>query len=234
MRILTASLLAAAVAGSASANITQVVPPAYDGAQGTASFVGPMAIGARTYQLLISETQLTNLVGLELTGISWRLPANATIGWPASNLSYNNYDIYLSDSVDPSDRSLTFADNIVGTQTQVRSGALSVDAGDYTFGSSPNAFGPTIFFNTGYLYTGGNLLLELRHDGNGVASRAMDAIGTSTAGYGTDFSAAWQSGYDAVSGFQGNFAIVEFTAIPAPGAAALLGLGALVATRRRR
>jgi len=236
MRKVSIAMFTAVIAGAASGGqITQVVPGAYTNTPGTGVFLGPMTIGPRTYQMLLHEDMLTNLVGLELTGMSWRLPLSATTGWPASDIAYSNYDIYLSGSVDPSDRSLTFADNVVGTQTQVRSGALTIDADSFGFGGSPtNDFGPTVGFQSGYLYTGGNLLVEIRHEGNGFGSRALDALTTSTSGYGSMFSAAWQSSYTATTGLQGNFTIFQFTAIPTPGAAALLGMGALVAARRRR
>ena len=180
------------------------------------------------------ESLLTDLVGLELTGITFRLPTNATTPWPANDAFFSNYDIYLSGSVDPSQRSLTFADNIVGPQTQVRSGSLLMNAGSFPSGGSPTEFGPSIGFDSGYVYTGGNLLVEIRHNGNTVGSRSVDAITTGTSGYGTLFSAAWQSSYTATTGLQGNFSIIQFTAIPTPGAAAVLGLGALVGARRRR
>jgi len=131
---------------------------------------------------------------------------------------------------------LTFADNIVGTQTQVRSGPLSIGAGDYPSGGNPNDFGINIGFSN-YLYTGGNLLVELRHTGNGFGSRSVDAInatGGAGFGYGSLFSAAWSGSYDALTGMQGNFAITQFSAIPTPGAAGLLGLAGFAAMRRRR
>lgn len=213
----------------------QVVPSTYENTPGTTSFTGPHATGARTYQMLMHEDLLGDLVGKSITGISFRTPPNASSAWPATNISYANYDVYLSESVTPSARSLTFANNVVGSQTQVRSGPLAVAAGDYSFGGSPNDFGTPIDL-TGWIYTGGHLLVEIRHDGNTVSSRSVDAIGTSIAGYGTLFSAAWQSNYSATTGLQGNFSIVKFTTtqVPAPGAfvafAALLGC----AGRRRR
>ncbi|TVQ61519.1 MAG: hypothetical protein EA379_06175 [Phycisphaerales bacterium] len=236
MRLLSVSIMSAAIAGAAAAGpITQTVPLSAENAAGNSTFLGPLANSQRTYQLLVHESQLTNLVGLRLTGLSWRLPTAATIDWPAAIVEYANYDIYISDSVNPADRSLTFADNVVGTQTQVRSGALTIDENSYTSGSSPNAFGPTIDFGTEYLYTGGNLLVEIRHTGFTGTSRSVDAYSTSAAtGYGSLFSAAWTGNYEGVQGTQGNFSIFQFNAIPTPGAAALLGMGALVAARRRR
>jgi len=235
MKRLSAALIVACAAPAAVAGMNEfVVPPAYENTPGTTSFTGPLAVGGRTYQLLVHESLLTDLVGLEIDGLSWRLPANATAPWPATDTLYSNYDIYLSGSVAPSDRSLTFADNIVGTQTQVRSGPLSILAGDYPSGSSPNDWGAKIGFSSGYTYNGGHLLVEIRHNGSNTGSRANDAIGTAIAGYGTLFSAAWQSSYTATTGLQGNFSIFRFTAVPAPSAAGVLGLGLMAGLRRRR
>lgn len=235
-RLSTFAVVLAAGSTAYAGGPTQVVPNAFENVDGPSSFLGPHSSSARTYQLLIHESQLTGLVGLELTGLTWRSPDSASSDWPVSGVSYSNYDIYLSGSVDPADRSLNFADNIVGSQTQVRSGPLSIAAGEYPSGGSPNDFGTTIAFSN-YLYTGGNLLVELRHTGNGISSRSSDAInatGGEALGYGTLFSAAWRGDYTAIDGFQGNFAITQFTAIPTPGAAGLIGLAGLAAVRRRR
>jgi hypothetical protein len=194
----------------ASGAAAQVVPPAYSGAPGTGTFLGPLANAQRTYQWLIRADQLTALVGTELTGIRYRLPASATTAYPASQTTYNSYDIRLSDCVDPANRSLTFALNVVGSQTLVRSGPLVIPANSYTVGSSPNAFGPAILFDQPYTYTGGNLLVELRHNGPGSTSQSNDAIITSTPGYATEFSACWTGSYTGTSGSQGNFVILDF------------------------
>jgi hypothetical protein len=194
---------------------TQVVPPAYTNTPGTTAFIGPHANTARTNQLLIHSSQLSSLVGKRLTAISWRSLASATNTWPASDVTYTSYNIFLSGSVDPADRSFTFANNIVGPQTQVRSGVLFIPAGSYTFGSSPNAFGPEIEFNTPYLYTGGNLLIELRTSAFSGISRSVDAIGTAVSGYGTNFSACWKSSdTGTVGASQGNFSIVRISTAP--------------------
>ncbi len=224
------------VAGShaVAGEFTQVVPDAYTNTPGTGSFIGPMANGQRTNQFLIHESLLTGLVGQQLTAVSWRLGSGSTSDYPAQDFTFANYDIYLSGSVDPSERSSVFAENVVGERTQVRSGPLDVPAGSFTSGDSPNAFSFVINFDN-YTYTGGNLLLEIRHTGSGITSRALDALSSSTAGYGELFSALWASNYQAVdNGLQGNFVIPQFTAIPTPGAAGLLGLAGLAAMRRRR
>ncbi len=231
-----AAVTSVIVAGSGVASAQFVVPSAFENTAGNGSFIGPLANGQRTYQLLIHADALTNLVGLDLTGLSFRNGSGATSDFPPSDVTFSNYDIYLSGSVDPSARSLVFADNVVGPQTQVRSGSLTIGAGDYTSGGSPNAFGTSISFNSGWTYSGGNLLIEIRHTGSGITSRAVDAI-TSTnaaAGYGTLFSAAWASNYAGTEGLQGNFSIMRIDAVPAPGGLAVLGLGMLGVARRRR
>ncbi len=188
-----------------------VMPPDYTSTPGPGTFTGPLTNTARTYQLLINSSLLTSLVGKELLAISFRLPTSATATWPTSETIYNNYDVYLSGSVAPADRSLTFASNVVGTQVKVRYGSLTIPANAYPYGSTPNDFGPPILFNTPYLYNGGHLLIEIRHDGSAGTSRTNDAITTSTSGYGTLFSGCWGSGYTATTGSQGNFSIVRLT-----------------------
>ena len=189
---------------------TNVIPNAYAMINGTAAFTGPIASTPRTYQQLISENQLTNMVGSIITGITWRLPSNATTDWPGVETVISSYDVYLSQSVPPSQRNLTFALNVVGTQTQVRSGSWTIPFGSFRSGGSPNDFGYVVNFTTPYMYTGGHLLVEIRHTGfTGATSRSVDGIGTSVSGYGTDFSACWGSGNTATSGSQGNFSVLN-------------------------
>lgn len=232
---ITAMLGGALIAPAAAASIQHhVVPGDYANTPGDTNFTGPMTFGERTNQMLIHESLLTDLVGRQLTGLSFRLPANANSPWPAQDLTYSFYDVYLSGSVAPADRSFTYAENIVGDQTQVRSGGLTVPMSSYGFGGSPNDFGSEISFDSGWAYNGGHLLVEIRHSGNDVSSRSVDAINTNSPGYGTLFSALWTGDADATTGLQGRFSIMQFTSVPAPGALALLGLAGLCGTRRRR
>ncbi len=226
--------LIAATSGLAAAQ--HVVPSAFAGG-GNGSFIGPLANGARTYQLLIHADMMAGMTGQELTGLAFRNGSGATSDWPPSDVTFANYDIFLSGSVNPADRSLVFADNVVGPQTQVRSGSLTIAAGDYSSGNSPNEFGSYIGFGSGWVYEGGNLLIEIRHSGSGMTSRAVDAVTASSgpaSGYGTLFSAVWQSGYASTDGLQGNFAVTQLRVVPAPAGMAVMGLGLLAAGRRRR
>lgn len=190
---------------------TKVIPPDYTTTAGTGVFTGPLSTTARTYQLLIHESLLTDLLNKEIHSIAWRLPTSATANWPAADFTFSDYDIYLGTSVPPADRSFTFADNRVGPQTQVRSGSLLVRQNEYTFGNVPNDFGPEIAFNNLWLYQGGHLLIEIRHQGFTGTSRSNDALTTSTTGYLNLFSACWTGSYTGTSGVQGNFSIVNLT-----------------------
>ena len=119
----------------------------------------------------------------------------------------------------PANRSLTFANNVVGPQKLVRSGPLTIPANSYGFGSTPNPFGPIIAFQSGYYYGGGNLLIELRHNGFTGTSRSIDAI-LATNGppgvYAQQVSACWTGSYTGTSGSQGNFGVLQLTSEPDP------------------
>ncbi len=213
MTTTTRAFLLALLAGAAPTLADDVVMPLdYAAAAGTHTFLGPLSSSERTYQLLIHADQLTGLVGGEITGLAFRSTSGATSAWPTAETTYAAFDIYLSPSVEPANRSFTFGENVAGTQVQVRSGPLVIPVGTYTSGGSPNEFGPTIEFTQGYTYTGGHLLVELRHPVSDGNSRSVDAIGAAIPGYGTQFSACWAGGYTATTGgLQGNFAVTRFT-----------------------
>lgn len=195
--------------------IYHVVPPDYTNTPGNNSFLSQFATSARTYQVLLHESLLAPILNQQIYAVSWRLPTAATANWPATDVTFANYDFYLGQSVDPANMSLTdFSTNFVGPKKQVRSGSLTVPANSYTFGNTPNNWGPEMTFivDSIYVYTGGHLLIELRHDGFSGTGRSLDALGTTTTGYGTLFRACWGSGYTANSGSQGNFSIVRITA----------------------
>lgn len=187
------------------AQTTLVVPDSNEGS----AFIGPFGNSARQIQLLIDDTLLTSLVGKNLTSISFRLPASTIESWPPTALNMSAFNVFLSDSVEPAARQLDFAANVVGTQTQVRSGNLPIPAGALTVGSNPNNFSFKITFTNAWQYNGGNLLIEIRHSGTGISSRTVQASSTSSAGYGTLYSALWQSTGNVL---QGNFCQVEITA----------------------
>jgi Secretion system C-terminal sorting domain len=194
--------------------IYQTIPEEYDSIAGDATFLGPLYSGERTYQLLIREDLLTNFVGKEIESLSWRLPVEITSNWPSSEATVTNYDLWLSGSVNPADMSTTdFSSNVVGTQRHVKSGSLIIPTNSYPGGGDPNDWGPEITFDSLYLYTGGNLLIELSLTGiTGTTDQSVDAVFFTDPSFGTLFSACWGDGYNANSGFMGNFAIIHLKA----------------------
>ncbi len=192
----------------------KVVPSNYSAVTGTNSFEGPFYSAQITYQLLIAASELTQLVNKNLISISFRNPINSTTSWPQNETTFNNYDIYLGNAVNPADRTLVFAQNAIGLITLVRTGNLIVPINAITSGSNPNSFSYDIDFTTPYYYSGGNLLVEIRHFGTSGFSRRVDAVNTEVPGYGTLFSAMWYpSNVTSINNaFEDSFSIVNFKA----------------------
>lgn len=211
MLSMLAMAMPACVLAGDTGNIDVVVPNSAETGGGTGVFLGPLVNSGRIYQLLVHEDQLATLVGKRIVGLSWRLPGSATGDWPANPVEYADYRIFLSEGVAPNQRSLVFADNIVGAQTQVRDGPLAIATGAYPSGQAINPFGPPITVD-GWDYAGGHVLVELRHGGFEGTSRAVDAFTASSTGYGSQFSAVWSSNAAATEGLQGNFTVVRFSA----------------------
>ncbi|MEZ6232656.1 MAG: GC-type dockerin domain-anchored protein [Phycisphaerales bacterium] len=207
-----AALSVVLAAGSAALGI--VVPNDREFVAGNGGFLSPLASSARSYQMLIHADELTAIVGQDIDGLAFRLLPSASAPWPAAETVYPNYDIYLSDCVDPSLRSTTFAFNVVGPQTQVRSGSLTIPAGTMPAGGSPNGFGFVIDFTSSYTYTGGNLLIEIRHDGSNGSNTSTDAVTASSgpgSGYGVRFGGSWGSGYASGGENNANFAVIDLS-----------------------
>jgi hypothetical protein len=195
--------------------IYHVVPPDYTNAPGNGAFLSQFATSARTYQLLMHESLLAPILNQQIYAVSWRLPQSASSNWPSADVTFTDYEFYLGQGVDPADMDrMNFSSNFIGPKKQVRDGSLLVTANSYTFGNTPNDWGPEVTFivDSIYIYTGGNLLVELRHTGFSGTSRSVDALTTSTPGYGTIFRTCWGSGFAADSGAYGNFSIVRINA----------------------
>src|SRR5262245_48565353 len=159
-----------------------VVPAPFETTEGASSQFSSLTSGERTLQFVYDSTQLGGLTaGTMISGLAFRLDS-AFFGWPAGSRTWSSYNIQLSKSLnDPGALSLTFANNIGGDVVIVRSGSLTLSAGSFSAGGTPNDFGPVISFTTSYLYTGGDLLITIRHTGNGVDAGSVDAI-TNVAG----------------------------------------------------
>jgi hypothetical protein len=121
---------------------------------------------AWTFQWVYSASQLTSVVGDQITAIGFRLPAGAST--IASALNYTEFNLQLGTSLNaPGSLSTSFAANQGPDTTTVLSGPLSIPGGSFVGGSNPNSFFD-IFFSVPFTYEGGDLLFTLRHDDPGV------------------------------------------------------------------
>lgn len=195
---------------------------------------------SRLYQSVISANQLTSLVGQNILGLAWRLDSDA-VEWPVIGGTIAEFDIRIGEGVDPSETSMTFSENFTNGSTLVRSGALTISPGEFSVGGSPNAWGPTIYFDTPYVYMGGNLTVEYRFTGMplGAGQARLDASAEGEEGFMSDYAAVWNWGGASTSWLapDENRAIVtQFSAspVPEPATLAALGIGGVALFSRRR
>jgi hypothetical protein len=238
MRIIYTVALAT-LAATASAQYV-VAPNAYAATAGNAglnTFIRDVN-APRSGQLMIAASQLGTInAGDQITGISFRLWTGATIAYPGA--TYAQYDVFVGKSVDLAARSTTYAANVDGALTQVRSGPLTFNPNAFTVGGTPNAWGQEITFSTPYVYGGGPLLIEIRHGGSNITNPTntfLDALTTATVGYGIDFASITAADTNATVGAAASFTITRLSVapVPEPASMAALGLGLAAFARRRR
>lgn len=154
------SLMALLVTASLSwGQSTIVAPSALNGVEGAGFYIynGPI-----TFQQVMAPSQLLGLqVGDVITGMQLRLDST----WLASAASSNtNFDVSIGPSnFAPGSLTSSVAGNQGAGTVLARSGSIDFPLNSFSFGSSPNSFGPLIPFTTNYTYTGGNLLLTISH-----------------------------------------------------------------------
>jgi hypothetical protein len=238
MRFRTRSLMAVVMAfgltSIVSAQVHVVAPNFYTNAEGPGSSSVPIHIQNNpwTFQLIINQSQLSGLVGTQITGIAYRHSAVMGGGYPLVTTTWSNYVVRLGESVAPSAATTTFSNNFTAGSTEVRSGAFTVgpNAWPNNGAPGPNPWGPTIEFDTPFLYTGGHLAMLITHPGSdnpNIGNALIDTTGMASPGLGTDFSYFAATGFDSLSGGASNFMpIVRFTGIPSvpePGTCLLVG-----------
>lgn len=231
--------------GIASASNAQVVVPnsqagTASGTSGLNTFIRD--VGApRTGQLLISSSQLGGInIGDTITGISFRMYANNTTGFPASAATYADYEIRIGVGVAMGTQTTTFATNFASPPTLVRDGPLTITPFMFPAGNTapnPTPFAsPTPFeFQTPYVYTGGNLLIELTHTGSDITNPAGSFLQTVPSDVNNYWSATATT-FQATTGTAAAFTVaqVNFTPVPEPTSIALVGAASLVAAVWRR
>lgn len=181
--------------------------------------------------------------GSVLTGFQFRRDGGFG-STPNADTTYTSFDVTLSQSANaPGALSTTFASNIGGGAVAVRTGSLTFPTDSFPGGAGPNGFGPLITFATPYTYTGGDLLVTIRHTGAvsaiGTQGRFLDAEADAGLQYlrATGFTAATATVNQGLAPVV-NFQFTPVAAVPAPPAAALalMGLataGGLARLRRR-
>lgn len=238
-RIRAAALVAAAFSATSAFAAVVTVPTHMAAAEGNSSSSSLFGINATSLQVFYSADFMASAgitPGTVLNGIAYRRNGGAATGL-VTDTNFATYNIFMSQSfATPAEMSTTYANNVVGAQTQVYGSSLTVAAGSMPGGASPNAFGPQIDFTTGYTYTGGSLLIEIRR-----AARTGDVTS-----FNTDFDSSAAStigarmlfntsSNTALTGTLSNGAhVFQLSAVPAPASAALLGLAGIATSRRRR
>lgn len=241
---LLAFVFGMAVLPAHAANVTVTTPNSFAGTDATGSQSGPFVDTDRTFQYVYAASQFAGLAGHSITGMAFRANNSESGTKPAQAMNFAHYDIQLSDSAfTPGNLSNTFANNIGANVVTVRSGALTVPAGSFPTGGNPNAFSFVIQFSTPYLYDGQDLLVTLRHTGQGNAGLDffMDAINNSLSAVSQGIGASSANGgYTATSFPVGQSAIIsapiiQFLLVPEPASLSLflMGIVGIGAARRK-
>ena len=221
----TVRLAAALVTGLSLASVAQAgtvaVPNQYastsSGTSGLNTFIRDLG-NPRTGQLLIAAAELTGIpAGNFITGLTFRM-YSAGVTFPPVNTTWADYTINIAQG-GPLPGSTTFANNIAGPITVCRTGPMTLTPGWFPVGGSPNPFGTDIDCTTAFQYTGGNLVVEIRHPGSNITNPPnsfLEAVATTHPDYGTRFWSATATGATATTGAVATFTVVRLQTSPVP------------------
>jgi MYXO-CTERM domain-containing protein len=193
----------------------------------------------RTQQFAISATSLPGLaVGDQITGIAFRSGEAAA----SAAISFTNFDVYFGSAATAVGSMVSAPASNISNPVLVRSGALSLAAGAFAANpgdSNPAPWGTVIAFTTPYVYSGGDLVYDIRVIG-GTVQLALDAVAA------TDYSGLlqgrWSVDFNNPTRTLSQAYIpviqllVQSSAAPAPSSLLLMlgGLGGLALIRRPR
>jgi hypothetical protein len=199
MKRLLLGLCAVAIVAVATADAQSVVVPnAFWTTAGTGGNNSLTRELPRTFQFGIAASELSGIpTGAFITGVSFRSNNSASnpTTWPAADIAWKNYDIYLAQAAVPiASFSTTFANNMKNP-VQVRGGPMTIKKGSYTrqysSGTTPNPFTTFYYdFKTPYQYQGGDLVLFIDHDGNTASTYYyLNYTASNAAGHGVTLAA---------------------------------------------
>jgi serine protease AprX len=177
------------------------------------------------YQLLFSGSELSHIpAGSLINGLTWRVSSSVAgqSSWPAMPAEFTQYDVELSKpATTAGTMSTTYASNMGTGVSLVRSGPLVIPTNAFPGGASStelNEFGQFITFDRPYAYTGGDLLVTIRHSGQSQTPRFMDGLLNGGPGYGVVGAAVISTGSaSATSGSLGRLITTRFSYTPAGG-----------------
>ncbi len=243
-------------AAPAMAQNNLIVPPDRVNLGGTGGLntITRNAANPRSYQLMFDSSLLGGIpAGSQIVGLSFRMHISSTTNFgpwmPAGGgpASWDDYEIRVGTAATTvAGMSTTYASNFSGDEVLVRDGPFTMGEGFFPGNGTiapvptafPNSMSAMIDFQSAFTYNGGNLLIDIRHPGGLHANASGFVDGITTAGtafgYGTLFRAMSQSTFTPTIGAFTTAYVTQIHWIPAPGVAALLGLGGLIAARRRR
>jgi hypothetical protein len=236
-----------ALAAPAAAQVSTTIPNIYATTSGTglSNVLDSPQNNPWTVQLIWNANQLTNLVGMQLTSIHYRLGAAIPNGYPLTTTTWADYQISFGPSVTPAAASTTIANNFLATPTLVRSGPLTVSPLAWNTGGggppNPNPWGVEITFQSPFIYTGGNLAMLVTHPGSNNPNQGnslLDAASSTSAGNGVDYQFVAGNSFNATTGVLSPFSttvlLSGITPIPEPSALILVGSLVPVVRRLRR